>query len=171
MHLTATLPDESLDALATRVYDLGDKPAQASVRAAARALSHANPALRKMADVPPGTVVEVPPLEEAAPRSDATMTEDAAATALVSDHAAAAVALLGRGLFADLSAERSEADETLKLARSPELRRADAPGLEAALPQAVAAAEARAAAAEELRSRREAVLRQVAADLRDLPAR
>jgi hypothetical protein len=168
MQLTATLPDESLEALAARVYDLGDKPPQARVRAAARALRDANPALRRMAAVPPGTVVEVPPLEEAAHRPGATMNEDAVATGLVGDHVAAAAVLLGRRLFEDLSAEISDADETLKLARSPELRRAKAPGLEEALPQTVAAAEARAAAAKELQARREAVLGQLAADLRSL---
>jgi hypothetical protein len=168
MQLTATLPDESLEALATRVYDLGDKPPQARIRAAARGLSDANPALRRMADVPPGTVVEVPPLEAGAHRPGATVSEDAAATGLVREHVAAAAALLGRQLFGDLSAELSEADETLKLARSPELRRAKVPGLENALRETVAAAEARVAAAKELRSRREAVLGQLAADLRDL---
>lgn len=168
MHLTATLPDESTEALATRVYDLGDKPSQARIRAAARALRDANPALRRMADVPAGTVVEVPPLEDAPHRPGATMTDDAVATGLVRDHVAAAAALLGRRLFEDLSAEISDADETLKRARSPELRRAKAPGLDEALPETVAAAEARAAAAKELQSRRDAVLGQLAADLRGL---
>lgn len=167
MQLTATLPDESVEALATRVYDLGEKPSQASLRAAVRGLRNANPALRK-ADVPPGTVVEVPPLKEGAHRAGATVSEDVVATGLVRDHVAAAAALLGRQLFEDLSAELSEADETVKLARSAELRRAKAPGLEEALREAIAAAEARAAAVEELRSRREAVLGQLAADLRDL---
>ena len=167
MQLTATLPDESVEALATRVYDLGKKPSQAGLRAAVRGLRNANPALRK-ADVPPGTVVEVPPLEEGAHRPGATVSEDAVTTGIVRDHVSAAAALLGRQLFEDLSAELSEADETVKLARSPELRRAKAPGLEEALRGVVAAAEARTAAAAELRSRRKAVLGQVAADLRDL---
>lgn len=168
MQLTATLPDESVEALATRVYDLGEKPSQATVRGAVRALRDANPALARMSEVQPGTVVEVPPLEESAHRPGATVTEDAIATGLVRDHVAAAAALLGRQLFEDVSAELSETNETLKLARSPELRRAKVPGLDEALPDAVAAAEARAAAADELRSRREAVLGQLAADLRDL---
>jgi hypothetical protein len=168
MQLTATLPDESLEALATRVYDLGEKPSQARIREAMRGLRDANPALRRMADVPPGTVVEVPPLDEGAHRPGATVSEDAVATGLVRDHVAAAAALLGRQLFEDLSAELTEADETLKLARSPELRRSKAPGVEEALRGAVAAAEARAAAAEELRLRRTAVFGQLAADLRDL---
>jgi hypothetical protein len=168
MQLTVTLPDESFEALATRVYDLGDRPSQADVRAAVRALKDANPAMRKAADTPPGSVVEVPPLEDAAHRPGATVSEDAVAAGFVSEHVTAAAALLGRRLFEDISAELSEAKSTLKLARSQELRRAKVPGLAEALPQTVAAAEARAAAAEELRSRRDAVLGQLAADLRDL---
>jgi hypothetical protein len=168
MQLTATLPDESIEALAARVYDLGEKPSQAKVRAAVQALRQANPVLRKMSDVQAGTVVEVPPLEEGEQRPGATVSEDAVAAGLVRDHVAAAAALLGRQLFEDLAAELSEADETLELARSPELRQAQAPGLEEALKETVTAAEARAAAVEELRSRREAVLAQLAADLRDL---
>jgi hypothetical protein len=114
MQLTATLPDESLEGLATRVYDLGEKASQSRVRGAVRALRDANPALAKMADVQPGTVVEVPPLEESAHRPGATMSEDAIAAGLVRDHVAAAAALLGRQLFEDLSAELSDANETLK---------------------------------------------------------
>jgi hypothetical protein len=167
MQLTATLPDESLDALATRVYDLGDKPSQSAVRAAAKALTHANPALRRMADVQPGTVVEVPPLEDAALRPRQTRSEDDVATGLLRDHVAAAAGLVARRLFADLESERADAEETLKLARSPELKRLKQPGLAEALPQAVAAAEARVAAADELRSRRDVVLAQLATDLRD----
>jgi hypothetical protein len=168
MQLTTILPDESVEALAIRVYDLGEKPSQSSIRAAVRRLRDANPALRRMADAQPGMVVEVPPLEDGAHRSGATVSEDAVAAGIVRDHIGAAAALLGRQLFEDLSAELSETDETLKLARSPELRRAKAPGLAEALREAVAAAEARAAGSEELRSRRKAVLGQLAADLRDL---
>jgi hypothetical protein len=168
MELTAIRQDESLEALANRVYDLGEQPSQARIREAVRALRDANPAVRKLADVPPGTVVEVPPLEDGAHRPGATVSEDAVAAGLVHEHVAAAAALLGRQLFADLSAELSDAEETLKLARSPELRRARAPGLKEALRETVAAAEARAAAAGELRSRREAVLGQLDADLRGL---
>jgi len=168
MQLTATLPDESLEALATRVYDLGERPSQARVRAAARALTDANPALRRMADVAPGTVVEVPALEDGALRPGATMGEDALAAGLLRDHVAAFTALLGRRLFDDGSAAAAEAGATLELARAPELRRAKAPGLAEALRQTVAAAEARTAAAKALQERREAVLGQLAADLRDL---
>jgi hypothetical protein len=91
----------------------------------------------------------------------------AAAASLVRAQVAAAAALIGRQLAADLDEERAEAEETLELARSPELKRAKAPGLEEALPRAVAAAEARVEAVKEVRSRRDAVLRQLAEDLRD----
>jgi len=168
MQLTATRSDEGIEALASRVYDLGERPSQAKVRAAVRALRDANPALHRMADVPPGTVVEVPPLEESALRPGETTSEDAIASGLVRDYVTAAAALLGRQLFEDLSAESAEADATRRLARLPELRRAKTPGLAEALPATVAAAEARSAAAAEVRSRREAVLGQLAADLSDL---
>jgi hypothetical protein len=167
MQLTATLPGETLEAVATRVYDLGEKPSQARVRTAARALSAANPALCRMVDVPPGTVVEVPPLTDARQRPGATVGEDAVAAGLVRDHVAAVAALLGRRLLEDLSDGRSEADETRRLARSAGLRRAKASGVDEALREA-AAAEARSEAAKELDSRRGAVLGQLASDLDDL---
>jgi hypothetical protein len=165
MQLAATLPNESLEQLAVRVYDLGEKPSQAAARAAARALADANPFLSRIADVPPGTVVEVPPLAQGAYRQGTTQGEDAVATGLVLDHVQAAAALIARQLAADLEAEAADAGATLKLARSAELRRLKTPGLAEALPKTVAAAQARAARATELRSRQDAMLGQLASDL------
>jgi hypothetical protein len=168
MQFTATVPDESLKALATRVYDLGERPSRDVLRAATTALTDANPVLAKVADVPPGTVVEVPPLEDVTHRPDATHSEDELAAGLLRDHVQAAAALITRQLAADLETELAEAEETIRLARSPELRRLEATGLPEALKQVVAAAQARVAAAKDLSTRRDAVLGQLAADLRDL---
>jgi hypothetical protein len=165
MQLTSTLPSESLKELATRVYDLGEKPSPAAVRAAATALTAANPFLEQPADVPPGTVVDVPPLEDAAYRPGATQGEGALATGLALDHVQAAASLIARQLGADLEAEVADAGATLELARSDELTRLKTPGLEEALPRTIAAAKARAETARELRSRQDAVLGQLTADL------
>jgi hypothetical protein len=170
MQFATTLPDESVEALAARVYDLGERPPPTAVRAAAKALADANPFLRKGVDVPPGTVVEVPRLEQGGHRPGATQGEDAVASGLVLDHVQAAAALVARQLAADLDAETADADATLQLARSDELKRLDAPGLAEALKGTVAAAEARAASAKELRSRQEAMLGQLASDLDELTA-
>jgi hypothetical protein len=121
MHVTATLSDERLETIAIRVHDPAGQPAQTAVRAAARALSGASPAPRRMSDMPPGTVVEVPPLAQGAHRPGAKRTKDAVASGLVGDHVVAAAALLGPRLFEDASAETSEAEAALTLARSPEL--------------------------------------------------
>ncbi len=120
--------------------------------------------------MPPGTVVEVPRIEEGGHRPGATQGEDAIASGLVLDHVQAAAALVARQLAADLDAEAADADATLQLARSDELKRVDAPGLAEALKRTVAAAEARAASAKELRSRQDAWLGQLASDLDELAA-
>jgi hypothetical protein len=168
MHFAATRPDESLEGLATRVYDLGDKPSEAAVRAATGALADANPFLRELAGVPTGTVVEVPPLEKGEYRPGATHGEDAIAGTVVLEHVQAAAALVARQLGADLDAEAQEARETLDLAGSDDVRKRDTPGLPEALETTVAAAEARAASAKDLRARQDAVLTQLTADLGEL---
>ncbi len=165
MQLASTLPSETLEELAARVYDLGEKPSPAVVRAAATALRDANPFLERPADVPTGTVVDVPPLDDAAYRPGATQGEDALATGLVLDHVQAAASLIARQLAADLEAEAADASATLELARSDELTRLKTPGLEEALPRTIAVAQARAETAKELRSRQDAVLGQLSADL------
>lgn len=165
MRFATTAANESLEELAARVYDLGEKPSQAAVRAATKALAQANPFLRRLADVPPGTVVDVPPPDQGEHRAGATHGEEAIATGLVLDHVRAAVTLIARRLAADLEAELEDAGATLQRARSAELKRLTAPGLAEALPKTIAAAEARAATAKELRSRQDAMLDQLAGDL------
>lgn len=168
MQLAATRPDETLEALAARVYDLGEKPTQATTKAAAKALADANPFLRRIADVPPGTVVDVPPFEKAQARAGETERDDAVVAGLVLDHVGAAAALFARQFAADLDAEAADAEETVKLARSAELKRMKTPGLTEALKDTVTAAEHRAATVKELRTRHDAVLEQLARDLADL---
>jgi hypothetical protein len=168
MRLTTTIPNESLDALAARVYDLGDKPTQAAKRAAAKALADANPFLSRLADVPAGTVVAVPPIDKGEVRLGATQGEDEIVSGLVLDHVSAAAALVARQLAADFAAEVAGTGTTLKLARSAELNRSKTPGLAEALAKTIKAAEARAANAKELRSRQDAMLRQLASDLSEL---
>ena len=165
MQLATTLPNEGVEALAARVYDLGDAPSQATTRAAAKALTAANPFLSHPADVAPGTVVEVPPMAAREYRAGATEREDAVATALLLDHVRAAADLVARQLAADLEAELADAAATRTLARSAELKRLKTPGLAEALTETVAAAEARTTSAEELRTRHAAVLAQLADDL------
>jgi flagellar biosynthesis/type III secretory pathway protein FliH len=168
MQLATTRPDETLEELAARVYDLGDKPTQTAERAAVRALAEANPFLRKGTTVAAGTVVAVPPPEQGQVRAEATTSEDALAGALAGDHVLAAVDLLARQLTADLEADAADAEETVKRAKDAELKRAKATGLAEALRQATAAAEARRTWADELRTRQAAVLDQIAADVEQL---
>ncbi len=170
MQLTVTAPNETLEALAVRVYDLGEKPSQAATREAAKALAEANPVLRRIADVPAGTVVEVPPIERGTVRTGATQGEAPATAVLVAEKVAAAAALAQRQLLADIDAETGDAKDTVKLARSAEVKklRTDAPELSDVLPQTIAAADARGADAGELRKRQQAVFAQIAVDLGDL---
>jgi hypothetical protein len=165
MQLATTRSDESLDQLTARVYDLGEQPSRSAVRAAARALADANPFLHRLDDVPPGTVVEVPPPPRGEQRPGATQDEDALATGLVLDQVQAAATLIARQLAADVEAELADVSATLKLARSSELKRQQTPGLAEALQRTIAAAEARGERAQQLRARQDAVLRQLTDDL------
>lgn len=168
MQLTATRTAESLDALAARVYDLGDKPTQAATRAAAKALAEANPFLRRIDDVPAGTVVDVPPLPKGELRPGTTTGEDEVVVALLFDRVRAAAALIQRQLLADLDREAQDARDTISLARSGELKKLRGRGLSEALTRTVTAAEERGAAADALRSRSDAVIAQITTDLADL---
>ncbi len=170
MRLTTTAPDESLEALAARVYELGERPAQAAVRRAAKALADANPFLRRIDEVPAGTVVAVPPIERAEVRAGATERVDATAALLVADRVRAAAALAQRQLLADLDAESGAARATMELARSEELQevRGDTPALDDVLARTFDAARARGLGTEELRDRQQDVFTQIADDLAEL---
>lgn len=167
MQLTATRPAEALEDLATRVYDLGDKPTRAATRAAAEALVDANPFLRQMDDVPAGTVVEVPPFDKGEVRPGTTTGEEGVVVELLFDRVRAAASLLRRQLLADLDREAQDARDTIKLARSGELKKLRAPDLSKTLSRTVKAAEARGASVDALRSRSDAVIEQIAVDLAD----
>ncbi|MDQ6744415.1 MAG: hypothetical protein M3Z27_00100 [Actinomycetota bacterium] len=170
MQLAATDPNESLDELAARVYDLGLKPTAAVTEAATKALLEANPFLSELKAVAAGTVIDVPPLPGAGPAPGATRTEQATAVDLVLDRVRSAVALAQRQLFADIDAETRDAEAAITLGRSAELNqlRSVTPGLAGALPGTISAAQERAAAAERLRGRQSAVCQQIVSDLAEL---
>lgn len=170
MQLAATDPNESLDALAARVYDLGQKPAPATTKAATKALLEANPFLGQIKGVAAGTVIDVPPLAGAGPASGTTRTEQATAVDLVVDRVRSAVALAQRQLFADIDAETQDAQAAIRLGRSAELKklRGATPALADTLPRTITAAEARVSAAEALRGRQSAVCKQIVSDLGEL---
>ena len=65
MRFASTLENETLDALAARVYDFGKEPTATLARTVRRELIDANPYLKTIDRVPGGTLVAVPPIEGA----------------------------------------------------------------------------------------------------------
>jgi murein DD-endopeptidase MepM/ murein hydrolase activator NlpD len=68
MRYAITNPGEKISALAARLYETETR---ADARKAEEALREANPALEGRRELPPGLVVEVPELAEAAPTAEA----------------------------------------------------------------------------------------------------
>lgn len=122
MRFAVTMENETLDALAGRVYAFEGKPTQAAQRVAAKALTDANPFLRRLDEVPPGTVVAIPEIEAARP-SDETRDPEPMIGGLVVEQLRGAVALAQRVLTDDVDAEIAETRESVSLLRSAEVRR------------------------------------------------
>jgi len=171
MRIAYTRAGESLDDLAARVHTFEGKATATTRRSAGRALRDANPFLRRLSDVPEGTLVIVPELERAAPADETDYLEAAAAELVVGrlrEAAAQAVELLG----GELDYEVADARRSLEVLRSSDARRLvraddEARHLREATEDAV---KERVAAAERLGDYRKEVVARVEQDLDELLA-
>jgi hypothetical protein len=169
MRFAVTMENETLDALAVRVYAFEGKPTQATQRAAAKALTDANPFLRRLDEVPPGTVVAIPDLDQARPTDEARDPE-AMIAGLVADQLRGAVALTQRMLSDDVEAELGETRESIKLLRSAEARQLGRENawLKDQIPRITEAANTRMEAARELERYQQQAFAQLDKDLEGL---
>src|SRR5262245_39384637 len=122
MRIATTKADEPLEDLAARVYKFEGEASQTALRSAAKALRDANPYLRKLSEVPEGTLVVVPELEHAADGRSTEVLESVAGALVVSrlrEAASQAIEVLG----AELEAEIADAEASLDVLRSSEARR------------------------------------------------
>ena len=97
MRIAYTRAGEPVEELAARVYRFEGKPSATALRSAGKALRDANPYLRKLSEVPEGTIVVVPELENARPAGRTDALEAATGELVVErlrDAAAQAVELL-----------------------------------------------------------------------------
>ena len=113
MRFAYTKAGEPLEELAARTYAFQGKESATQLRTAAKALRDANPFLRRLSDVPEGTLLVIPPLEDAAP-APATQPPEGAAAALVAarlrDAAQQAIELLAGELHQDVADTKSSID-------------------------------------------------------------
>jgi hypothetical protein len=169
MRIARTRSGEPLEELAARLYEFEGKGSAAAARSAAKTLRDANPFLRKLDDVPEGTLLIVPPVEGAAPAA-ATEPVEGAVGALVAGQLREAAALAVQLLGGELNDEAADAQSSLDVLRSTEARRLAKADGEARLvhDEAGAAAKARLAAAERLGSYRSEVADRVEQDLEEL---
>jgi len=165
MRLTTTQHAETVEQLATRVYSL-EKPSAAELKKATTALTEANPFLRKLEDVPEGTVVAVPEHEGL----EGGEAPAPIVAGLAADQLRGAIVLLDRHLTDGLDTETSDAKETAKLTRSSQIKAlvADSPELKAGMPKLTQAIEERVEDARTLRAYQKDVFAQVATDLEQL---
>ncbi len=169
MRIATTRAGEPLEELAARVYKFEGEASATALRSASKTLRDANPFLRKLSEVPEGTLVVVPELEHAADGRSTDVLESVAGTLVVErlrEAAAQAIELLG----AELEAEVADAQASLDVLRSSETRRVtradeDARRLRDETDEAI---KERMAAAKRLGEYREQVATQVEQDLDEL---
>ena len=171
MQFVYTKADESLEELAARAYTFEGKASAATMRSAANALRDANLFLRKPAEVPDGTMVIVPPLEEAQPAEEAEPLAGAAGSLVVArlrEAAEQAIELLADELQQEVKDTRS----SLSVLGSPEARKLARADDQAKLVHDAtqAAAKERLEAAGQLSDYRSQVAKQVEKDLEELTA-
>lgn len=171
MRFAYTRAGEPLEELAARTYAFQGDESAAQLRGAAKALRDANPFLRRLSDVPEGTLLVVPPLEDAAP-APATQPLEGTAVALVAarlkDAAQQAIELLAGELQQDVADTKSSID-VLTSAETRRLARAD-DQLKLVHQATEEAAKARLDAADQLGDYRKQVAKQVDQDLEELLA-
>jgi hypothetical protein len=170
MRFAVLAENETLEELAARVYDVS-AGGKSALRSAGKALTDANPFLRRIDQVPAGTVVAVPPLEGADPASQTHAAEALPAAALAAQ-LRGAVALVRQRLASEIEAELAESKEAVGLSRSREAKAAarDRPELGDELRSLTEAAAARAEAARELQQYQVNAFARMELDLTDLMA-
>lgn len=169
MRIATTRAGEPLEKLVTRVYKFEGTASETARRSAGKALRDANPYLRKLSEVPEGTLVVVPELEHAADGRSTDAFESVAGALVVErlrEAASQAIELLG----AELELELADAQDSLDVLRSSETRRVtraddEARRLREATKKAI---NERMAAAERLGQHREVVAARIEKDLDEL---
>jgi hypothetical protein len=141
MPYTTTSDERTVGELASRLFGVGER--SKAGRLAAKELVALNPELKDIKDLPPGTLVEVPELEDAELKHPLPELTEAAPATLVAGLRAATGALED-ALAAEADEAREQANEQLKALRSAELKRGaeERPDGKAELAAATAAAEA-----------------------------
>jgi hypothetical protein len=169
MNVVYTKAGEPLEELAARAYAFEEKESVAATRSAGKALRNANPFLRRLSEVPEGTLVVVPPLEDAEPGAEAEPIAGAAVAlvaARLRDIAEQAIEALGAELDQEVEDTRGSLD-VLGSAGARRLVRSDEQAKE--VHEATrAAAKERLAAAKRLSDYRKRVAKQVEKDLDEL---
>jgi hypothetical protein len=170
MRFAVLAQNETLDDLAARVYDV-PAGARAKLRDAGKALADANPYLRRIDQVPAGTVVVVPPLAGVEPTPQAYAPDALPVSALVSQ-LRGAVALVRQNLSSEIDAELADSKSVAGVARSREAKAAarENPELGDELPRVAETAAARAEAARELQKYQVDAFARMEFDLDDLLA-
>jgi hypothetical protein len=121
MRFGVTKGEQTLTELAMRLYAFEGKPPAVALREAERALTDANPFLRKPAELAEGTVLAVPPLARAEPSEEARpLTSIAGETAAGALQAALADA--AESIANSLREERDQIDDSMTALRSREVK-------------------------------------------------
>ena len=169
MRIAHTRAGEPVDELAARVYKFEGEPSATALKAAGKALRDANPYLRRLSEVPEGTIVVVPELENAADRRSTNALE-AATGGLVVERLREAATQAVELLAAELEDELADAESSLDVLRSSEARRVTRSDPEAkrARDETEDAIKERLAAAKRLGEYREQVASQIEQDLDEL---
>jgi hypothetical protein len=170
MRFAVLAQNETLDGLAARVYDV-PAGAPAGLRDAGKALAEANPFLRRIDQVPAGTVVVVPPVAGVEPTPQAYAPDALPAEALV-NQLRGAVELVRQSLSSEIDAELAESKSVAGVARSRDAKAAarENPELGDELPRVAEAATARAEAARALQRYQVDAFARMEFDLEDLLA-
>jgi hypothetical protein len=169
MRIATTRAGEPVEELAARVYKFEGEASASALKSAGKALRDANPHLRKLSEVPEGTIVVVPELEHAADRRSTNAIE-ATTGGLVVERLREAVAQAVELLGAELEDELADAQRSTDVLRSPEARRLmrSDPEARRLRDETDAAIKERLAAAKSLGEYREQVAAQVERDLDEL---
>jgi hypothetical protein len=161
MPYATTSEERTVGELAARLFDVSER--SKAGRAAAKELLALNPELKGIKELPAGTLVEVPELEDAELKHPLPELTEAAPGALVAG-LRAATGPLEDALAAEADEARKQANEHLKALRSAEVKReaAERPDGNAELESATAATEAYLATVRAAKTE----WRKAAADLR-----
>jgi DNA repair ATPase RecN len=169
MRIATTRAGEPVEELAARVYKFEGEASASALKSAGKALRDANPYLRKLSEVPEGTIVVVPELERAADLRS-THALEATTGGLVVERLREAATQALELLAAELEEELADAQRSADVLRSPEARRLTRSDPEARRlrDETDEAIKERLAAAKSLGEYREQVAAQVERDLDEL---